>query len=74
MDIFAAFTIITSVLILMAVLVPVMIEDSPLTLLVIGLLPLVVMCSLGGMHKTTLLLCLLIICSPFILYRPSKRK
>jgi len=73
MDILAAFTILLSLGLFMAILVPVMLEDSPVLLLVGALSPVAVGYHLGTIGLVTLLLCLLIVCLPFALYSPYKR-
>ncbi len=73
MDILAAFTIIMSVGIFMAILVPVMLEDSPAMLLVAALAPVGVAYWVGSIGLVSLFICLLIVCLPFALYSPQKR-
>jgi hypothetical protein len=73
MDILAAFTIIISVGIFMAILVPVVLEDSPAMLLVAALAPVVVAYWVGSIGLVSLFICLLIVCLPFALYSPQKR-
>ena len=74
MDILAAFTIIMSVGIFMATLVPVMLEDSPAMLLVAALAPVVVAYWVGTIGLVSLFICLLIVCLPFALYSPQKNR
>ena len=73
MDILAVFTIFLSLGVFMAVLVPVMLEDSPVALLVTALVPVVVAYSVGLLGFVSLFICLLIVCLPFALYSPQKR-
>ena len=73
MDILAAFTIFLSLGLFMAILVPVMLEDSPLALLVTALVPVVVAYWVGSLGFVSLFICLLIVCLPFALYSPQKR-
>jgi len=73
MDILAAFAIILSLGLFMAILVPVMLEDSPMLLLAGALSPVAVGYHLGTIGLTTLFICLLIVCLPFALYSPQKR-
>tara|TARA_B100001778_G_scaffold192697_1_gene158843 strand:- start:163 stop:384 length:222 start_codon:yes stop_codon:yes gene_type:complete len=73
MDILAVFTIFLSLGVFMAVLVPVMLEDSPVALLVTALVPVVVAYWVGSLGFVSLFICLLIVCLPFALYSPQKR-
>jgi hypothetical protein len=73
MDILAAFTIFLSLGLFMAILVPVMLEDSPVALLVTALVPVVVAYWVGSLGFVSLFICLLIVCLPFALYSPQKR-
>ncbi len=74
MDILAAFTIIISVGIFMAILVPIVLEDSPVALLVAALAPVVVAYWVGSIGLVSLFICLLIVCLPFALYNPQKKR
>ena len=74
MDILAAFTIIISVGIFMAILVPIVLEDSPVALLVAALAPVVVAYWVGSIGFVSLFICLLIVCLPFALYNPQKKR
>ena len=73
MDILAAFTIFLSLGVFMAILVPVMLDDSPVALLVTALVPVVVAYWVGSLGFVSLFICLLIVCLPFALYSPQKR-
>tara|TARA_R100000742_G_C4271640_1_gene90621 strand:+ start:316 stop:537 length:222 start_codon:yes stop_codon:yes gene_type:complete len=73
MDILAAFTIFLSLGVFMAILVPVMLEDSPVALLVTALVPVLVAYWVGSLGFVSLFICLLIVCLPFALYSPQKR-
>ncbi len=58
----------------MAILVPVMLEDSPLALLVTALSPVVVAYWVGSLGFVSLFICLLVVCLPFVLYSPQKKR
>ena len=74
MDILAAFTILLSLGLFMAILVPVMLEDSPVLLLAGALSPVAVAYHLGTIGLVSLFICLLIVCLPFALYNPQKKR
>jgi hypothetical protein len=74
MDILAAFTIIMSIGIFMAILAPVMLEDSPVALLVVALAPVVAAYWVGTIGLVSLFICLFIVCLPFALYSPQKKR
>jgi len=51
-----------------------MLEDSPVALLVAALAPVVVAYWVGSIGLVSLFICLLIVCLPFALYNPQKKR